>query len=99
MRSAAAVDNAGLRRRAEGASAEALDGTAGGLLTLGTDDDAMAVRIPCRSAAYEAHHPDPLLQRGADPPARPRRPPAGARGLRRGRVADHRRRLERQDDR
>ncbi|CAA9487968.1 MAG: Glycosyltransferase, partial [uncultured Solirubrobacteraceae bacterium] len=41
----------------------------------------------------EAHHPDPLLERGGAAPAHARRPAAAGPGLRRGRVAHHRRRL------
>ena len=49
--------------------------------------------------ADEAHHPDPLLQRGRAAAADARRPAARGGGLRRRRVAGDRRRLDRRDGR
>ena len=52
-------------------------------------------RRPCD----EAHRPDPLPERGGDAPRDARRPPPRGPRLRRGRVAGHRRRLDRPHDR
>ena len=51
------------------------------------------------SVSHEAHHPDPLPERGADAPDHARRPSARGCGLRRRGVAGHRRRLHRPHDR
>ena len=52
-----------------------------------------------RLRCHEAHHPDPLLERGAAAARDARRPPPRAARIRHRRVADHRRRLDRRHGR
>ena len=56
-------------------------------------------RCTVHCPVHEAHHPNPVQGRGGSPPRHPARPPPPGPGVRRGRVAHHRRRLDGSDHR